>query len=1856
MMVSPRFSRFPQCFLLLAVLQQLLPAQTTVTLNASPNSSILGAPVVLTATVTPLNATGRVTFYDGVTLLGISPLAAGKASMLTGLLPSGTHRLKAYYGGDAANGAATSSVVTETVKAQPSSGSFAQAQGRSLNAYALVTADFNGDGKTDIALSVSDVGVLQVILGNGDGTFGGGRSDGYLLASPVAVGDFNGDGKTDLVVAGVFDGGMLSILLGNGDGSMQPPIKIGMSSFAVVVGDFNGDGKADLAVSGVNTGVTILLGKGDGTFQAGTTYPLGASALLVGDFNGDGKADLAVATATSASVSILPGNGDGTFQAPVITSVPALGSPMQSNGLVVGDFNQDGKPDLATVSQSSPLVSVLLGNGDGTFQRPVTYASLASPFSIVVGDFNGDGNPDLAAGNDSSIAILFGNGDGTFQAPAVSGATHAFNLYAGEFNGDGKTDLVTGGYVLLGTTAGLTVGGTPQSTTIGTPFPNPLEVTLRNNGNPVSGATVTFTAPATGPSATLSSGMALTDASGVSRVTATANLQPGSYTVTASAQGLSAPFTLSNTNGPPAILTVVSGTPQSAAPGAAFASALKVKLTDSAGNPASGVAVTVTAPASGASAVLSSGTAVIDAFGVASVTATAGSTVGSYAVTASFGALSVKFSLANLLVTTVTVAASPNPSVFGAPVVLKATVTPSIATGRVTFYDGVTILGSKPLSSGTASISTILLPAGNRRLTAYYSGDSTYLAASATVTQTVKTTAAVGFRGSLVSLGSVDPNGVAVGDFNGDGKPDLAVPGNPGNGTGSVLILLGNGDGTFQPPVNYPAPFNPETIAIGDFNGDGNADIIVTGSSTEGSIISMLPGNGDGTFGRAVNSVAGGPLGALMVADMNGDGKPDLVSLGGPALSVLLGNGDGTFGAPIAFTSAGFYSIGVLGDFNGDGKVDLATVAVSGNTGIVVVVYGNGDGTFQAPVRLNALPITGFPSLAAADFNGDGKTDLVIGDETTVAVLLGNGDGTFRAPVSYPVAGAVTTGDFNGDGIIDIAAVAGLINGSFVTNVNILQGNGDGTFHQALSYTTSAAPFTALVADFNGDGRADIVTANNDNGLGISGGSLNILLGVTAGVSLTATRGVTQSAFTQSQFAVPLQVTVVQDGKPVPGASVTFTAPSSGASAVLSSATAVTNSAGVASITATANGVAGSYAVTASYQGLTATFSLTNATIGSITASGGTPQITPVGFLFQPLQVTVRDSAGNLTSGAVVTFTAPGSGASAALSPSTAVTNAFGQASVSATANNIAGSYFVTASVGGLTASFSLTNQQVASITASGGTPQSAAVGTTFAVPLEVTVRDTAGRPVNAFVRFTAPSTGASAVLPRSPVGTNAAGVVGVMAVANNTVGSYTVTATVTSPRTTSPLTASFSLTNLPAGSTGATNVALGKNATQSSTFPGSPTAAAAVDGNTDGNFADGSVTATNADPNAWWQVDLGASASVSSVEIWNRTDCCGSRLSDFWVFTSDTPFLPTDTPDTLQNRAGTFSSRQTAAPDPSTTITGIAQGRYVRVQLTGTDYLSLAEVQVMGTGGAPTPADLALGRLATQSSTYPGYLTDGAQSAVDGGTDGNFLDGSVTATNADPNAWWQVDLGGSVNVSSVEIWNRTDCCGTRLGDYWVFVSDTPFLPSDTPATLQNRAGTFASHQTAAPDPSAVIAAGARGRYVRVQLTGTDYLSLAEVQVFGVPVPPVNLALGKNASQSSTLPGYPTAVAASAVDGNTDGNFFDGSVTVTNLDVNPWWQVDLGASSTVNSIVIWNRTDCCAARLNSYWILVSDTPFGPNDTPTTLSGRPGTFVTHQFFGSNPSNSTAIGAQGRYVRVQLAGTDYLSLAEVQVFGQ
>ena len=361
-------------------------------------------------------------------------------------------------------------------------------------------------------------------------------------------------------------------------------------------------------------------------------------------------------------------------------------------------------------------------------------------------------------------------------------------------------------------------------------------------------------------------------------------------------------------------------------------------------------------------------------------------------------------------------------------------------------------------------------------------------------------------------------------------------------------------------------------------------------------------------------------------------------------------------------------------------------------------------------------------------------------------------------------------------------------------------------------------------------------------------------------------------------------------------------------------------------------------------------------------------------------------------------------------------------------------------------------------------------------------------------------------------------------------------------------------------------DLAAGKAATQSSA--GYAPASYAVDGNTDGNFNDHSVSHSGYDANAWWQVDLGASTSIGAITIWNRTDGAQARLNDYWVFVSNTPFAAADKPATLSQRAATWSSHQTTMPSPFVTINAGVQGRYARVQLTGTNYLHMAEVQVMS-----TCSDLAAGKAATQSSA--GYAP--ASYAVDGNTDGNFNDHSVTHTSYDANAWWQVDLGASASISAIDIWNRTDGAQERLNDYWVFVSNTPFGAADKPTALCAACGHLEQPSDRHPDsfgydqrrsPGAICPGATEWHQLLAHGGSAGHWHW-------VRKAPTNLAVGKTATQSSA--GY--APASYAADGNTDGNFNDHSVSHTGYDANAWWQVDLGASASISAIAIWNRTD-----------------------------------------------------------------------------
>jgi hypothetical protein len=314
----------------------------------------------------------------------------------------------------------------------------------------VTVGDFNGDGKPDLAVVNLLDGTVSVLLGNGDGTFQP-RVNYAAGAAPwaVAVGDFNGDGKQDLVVANR-DSNDVSVLLGNGDGTFQGArsFPAGSGPQSVAVGDFNDDGKPDLAVADhTSNTVSVLFGNGDGTFQNPVSYGVGSDpfSVVVGDFNQDGKPDLAVANnnfGSASTVSILLNKGNGTFASAVNSSV-GIGSW----AVVVGDFNRDGKQDLAVANANGQTISILLGKGNGTFQNAVDYSAGTGtlPYSITVADFDHNGTLDLAVANNQNqtVSVLLGNGDGTFQSPVAFNVGLApVSVVAADLNRDGYADLV----------------------------------------------------------------------------------------------------------------------------------------------------------------------------------------------------------------------------------------------------------------------------------------------------------------------------------------------------------------------------------------------------------------------------------------------------------------------------------------------------------------------------------------------------------------------------------------------------------------------------------------------------------------------------------------------------------------------------------------------------------------------------------------------------------------------------------------------------------------------------------------------------------------------------------------------------------------------------------------------------------------------------------------------------------------------------------------------------------------------------------------------------------------------------------------------------------------------------------------------------------------------------------------------------------------------------------------------------------------------------------------------------------------------------------------------------------------------
>ncbi len=635
----------------------------------------------------------------------------------------------------------------------------------------------------------------------------------------VTVADFNNDGKPDLAVVnqGPFSTSTsqssLSVLLGNGNGSFQPAITTNVQNSglatgiagSLVVGDFNGDHLPDVALNTAGPAgpaVEVLLGKGDGTFQTNhQILSVGQTPLSVaaGDFDRNGALDLVTAN-SQGTISLLLNNGEGSFRPQIQLAVGAA-----PRAVAVGDFNGDGLPDVATAKQLSGTVSVLLGQGNGTFGAPLVFAASSgldfTPSSIAVGDMNGDGRPDLVinsiGGEDSPVSqlgVLLGNGDGSFRAPIFNspGTGGDGDVALGDFNNDGRLDAAVGGEAAL--PDGLTVlngdgDGTFQ------PF-----VTLRVS----TGGNDPF-------------GVAAADLNGDGRV------------------DLVAANTSSNTVGVllntarPVTAAATTTTLRTSTATAAFGQieTLTATVSSQAGTPIGFVTFR------DGSTVL--GFKPVNAAGQASVPVSLG--IGTHALTASFsgtigfaGSTSAAVAVTvNRAATTVALRSSVNPAVTGQAVTFTATVAAvapggGTPTGTVTFKDGNAVLGTVAVGTGgTATFTTSFAAAGGHAITALYSGDAALAGSSQALTEQVNaattlkaTTTGLLASANPVRVGQAVTFTATVRDPSGTGTPTGTVTFFVGNTVVARVTLDANGQARLRGSFSVAGRYTIRAVYSGD--------------------------------------------------------------------------------------------------------------------------------------------------------------------------------------------------------------------------------------------------------------------------------------------------------------------------------------------------------------------------------------------------------------------------------------------------------------------------------------------------------------------------------------------------------------------------------------------------------------------------------------------------------------------------------------------------------------------------------------------------------------------------------------------------------------------------------------------------------------------------------------------------------------------------------------------------------------------------------------------------------------------------------------------------------------------------------
>lgn len=784
-------------------------------------------------------------------------------------------------------------------------------------------------------------------------------------------------------------------------------------------------------------------------FAPPTTFPAGpdAGTSAVGDFNGDGNQDIVTANFTEHSVSILLGDGAGHF-GPSTNFTAGTGVEKAE----VADFNGDGKQDLAVDNLGSANISILLGDGTGQFGPPNNLDVGGIGYSMTVGDFNNDGKQDIAALSQFMVVIFLGDGTGNFSGGgSYSAGVEPYQIELGDFNNDGNPDLVVTNdlYPSTGKVSILLGDGTGH-------FSAPTQFSIGRGPNYVAVGDLNGDGKqdlaVSNPGA---NNISILLGNGVGGFGAAINHGAGDY-----------PYSLAfgDFNGDGKQDLAVGNSDD-----------VSILFGNGMGDFGSGTSV-------------QGSVAVVGDFNNDGKQDIAGS--------GGDGVLILIRQCASPTPTaTPTATATPTSTGTPAPPVLgnypsrtirlsaDTTVIPDSVPANASSIQVFTSTNFKGLLEGDSMTGIVRVtnahPAGAYTVTVRAfnaDGQTSTKMFTLTVTQM-----ALGCSVDLVGGGfgvDLEPESVAVGDFNGDGHQDIVTANAL---SGNVSILWGNGAANFAPATDINVGEHPLSVAVGDVNGDGEQDLVTANS--EGNNVAILLGDGAGGFSAPQYFDTGDTPYSVAVGDFNGDGKKDLAVANADSnnVSILLGDGAGHFTSPTNF-GAGVQPHSVaVGDFNSDNKQDLAVTNYGSNT--VSILLGDGTGGFGAAANFNTG--NGAHRLAVGDFNNDGKQDLAVSDlgapsSNNVTILLGDGTGNFtpggNTGVNFTPYG-LTVGDLNGDGKLDLV-VAGVNQNLNSSSVNILLGDGAGHFNLPSGISTGDGPRAVEVGDFNGDGRQDVAVTN----------------------------------------------------------------------------------------------------------------------------------------------------------------------------------------------------------------------------------------------------------------------------------------------------------------------------------------------------------------------------------------------------------------------------------------------------------------------------------------------------------------------------------------------------------------------------------------------------------------------------------------------------------------------------------------------------------------------------------------------------------------------------------------------------------